>query len=221
MNDDQLNDCDSEDIDDILKQVEKSFSIRFGEYELQHIATFGELCDIIVSKIRLRNSHDCTSQQAFYKLRQALLAVVPDHVIAPGTELAVLLPYGKRKKKWRLVERQLGFKLAVVGISPTIGTVLFFAFLTSLAAFCISAEVAGIGLSVSTLAAVIASETSNTLQVATVRECVEMTTRQNYLQSRRNSETFNRNEIARLVKELFIKGLSIPAASLKPEAPFN
>ena len=62
----KLRDIDSEDIEDLLLRVEKSFGIKFAEKELFHVSTFGELCDHITNKMELENSEDCTSQQAFY-----------------------------------------------------------------------------------------------------------------------------------------------------------
>ena len=52
MTDYELKDIDSEDISDLLVKVEKSFNIKFGDKELMHISTFGELCDQIINKIQ-------------------------------------------------------------------------------------------------------------------------------------------------------------------------
>jgi len=72
MEDLKLKDIDSEDISDLLKEIQKSFNIKFEENELAYITNFGELCDHIINKLQLENSEDCTSQQAFYKLRNAI-----------------------------------------------------------------------------------------------------------------------------------------------------
>jgi hypothetical protein len=61
-----------EDIEDVLRLVEKSYNLKFESNELAHIRTFGELSDHIVSKINLDYRDDCTDQQAFYKLRNAI-----------------------------------------------------------------------------------------------------------------------------------------------------
>ena len=68
----KISEVDIEEIEDLLLKVETSFDIRFADNELKGITTFGELCDIIENKIQLENSNDCTTQQAFYKLRDAL-----------------------------------------------------------------------------------------------------------------------------------------------------
>ena len=220
MQEDQLNNTDSEDLDDLLRQIELSFDIQFGRTELQHLKTFGELCDIIENKIQLTHVQNCTSQQAFYKLRSAMEASVAASAIAPYSQMAILLPIRERKIIWRSVEKQLGFKLNIIGVSTPVAIIVFFAFLTSFAAFFFSTKVAVIGLLISALAAIIATKTGNTLQVATIRDCVEKMTRENYLKSRRNSGTFNREEITKQVQKIFLDGLALPASALNREATF-
>src|SRR5215470_10735125 len=48
----ELKNVDSGDIEDVLKKVEKSFDFQFGETELKNVKTFGELCDIITTKVQ-------------------------------------------------------------------------------------------------------------------------------------------------------------------------
>ena len=59
MTDYELKNIDPDDISDLLVKVEKSFDIKFGDTELMHISTFGELCDHIANKIQLDNSNAC------------------------------------------------------------------------------------------------------------------------------------------------------------------
>jgi len=46
----ELKDIDSEDLEDMLLTIEKSFNIRFGTAEIA-VETFGELCDCILNKL--------------------------------------------------------------------------------------------------------------------------------------------------------------------------
>ncbi|HQW00235.1 MAG TPA: hypothetical protein PLZ91_07910, partial [Bacteroidia bacterium] len=68
----ELKNIDSEDLEELLKKVEASFDIKFGAAELANISTFGQLCNHISNKIHLVDCDDCTSQQAFYKLRDSI-----------------------------------------------------------------------------------------------------------------------------------------------------
>ena len=220
MQEEQLKNIESDDLDDLLCRIETSFGIKFGQDELLHVTTFGELCDIITSKMQLTDRRDCTSQQAFYKFKQAIGASIPECSIMPDSSLSVLLPPAKRKQIWRSVEYQLGFKLKIIGASSTVTSILLISFFASLAAFIFSAKVAGIGLLISTVASMIAGKVGNTLHVQTVRECVERMTRENYLKSRREPSTFNRAEIASQVQAIFMDGLALPTSALHREATF-
>jgi hypothetical protein len=220
MQDEQLKNIDSEDLDDALSQIETSFSIKFGTYELQHVMTFGELCNVVESKIGLVSVSDCTSQQAFYKLRAALAISAGTFTITPDSSLELLLPSHERKAIWRSVEQQIGFKVDVIGVSPVVAVTLFFAFLVSLAAFFISAKAAGICFLVSCFATSIANKIGNTLHAKTVRECVEKMTREQYVKSRRNPGTFNRREVFSRVQAIFVNGLGLPDSALHREATF-
>jgi hypothetical protein len=76
MIDFELKNIDPDDISDLLIKVENSFNITFSDTELTHISMFGELCDHIANKIQLDHTDDCTSQQAFYKLRDAISLIL-------------------------------------------------------------------------------------------------------------------------------------------------
>src|SRR5258705_4437974 len=73
-----------DDIADLIKSVEQSFDLKFTTLELTGITTFGEFCDLIIKKIDLPHQEDCTTQQSFYKLRNAT------NIIKPNSEEAIL-----------------------------------------------------------------------------------------------------------------------------------
>lgn len=221
MPDFQLLEVEGDDIDDILATIESSFNLKFGTYELQHVTTFGELCDIIISKITLEEAADCTSQQAFYKLRKALRFVAPTATVLPVTELKALLPWRRRRQLWRLVEKQLGFTHNMVGMSASAAAVVGIAFLASLVAFFISGAVGAAGL-ISTIAgAIILEKTGRSLRANTVRECVEQMIREQYLKSRSNPNTFNRTEIVKQIQALFVDRLALEPSVLTRDARFS
>jgi len=106
----ELKNIDSEDIEDLLVKVETSFDIKFVGDELVHITTFGQLCDHIANKIQLDNSDDCTSQQAFYKLRDAISSTlqIDNKTISTDFPLADLLPRQSRRSRTKKLERHIG-----------------------------------------------------------------------------------------------------------------
>ena len=105
--------ADSEDIEDALKIIEESYNIKFVGGELKGIKTFGELCDHIISKIQLTDTGDCTTQQAFYKLRDAITnsIQIEKGQVKTDTMLSIIFPREKRKINISKLESLLGFKL--------------------------------------------------------------------------------------------------------------
>ncbi len=95
----ELKNIDPDDVNDLLLKIEASFNIKFQQNELTHAQTFGEICDLIKGKLQLDHTNDCTTQQAFYKLRSAFISVtqVENIKISPETSLAVLLPRKVRR----------------------------------------------------------------------------------------------------------------------------
>src|SRR5690606_1879544 len=101
---------------DVLVKVEKSFGFKFGDTELKDTKTFGELCDIITNKVQGDNSNDCTTQQAFYNLRNAIadILLIDKTGITPDTDLQKLFPKNIRRQSFKNINRHLGFKTNVL-----------------------------------------------------------------------------------------------------------
>ncbi len=109
-------DSDIEDLEDILLKIEKSFDIKFETNELSHVKTFGELCDHVISKLKLKQADDCTSQHAFYKLREAISITkqLDKSNIQTNTLLTAIFPRHQRRKQIAEIENKLGFKIEVL-----------------------------------------------------------------------------------------------------------
>ena len=216
----ELKNTDPEDIEDLLVKVEKSFGIEFSENELVNVQTFGELCDHIKNKIQLDQQDDCTSQQAFYKLRNVLNCTlkVDKNEIILDTQLAVLLPRQIRKTKIKQIEQSLGFKLSLLRPPHFVTNFLLLLLLGSIICLFFSWQVGlgGIGLSISGLW--LAFKIGNELDLETVGQVAEKMTRENYLKSRRNPKTFNEKEIERVLIDWFSSDLVIDKSKLTREA---
>jgi len=96
----QLRNIDPDDVADVLMKVQKTFDFKFGDTELRDVKTFGELCDIITAKVQGDDVEDCTTQQGFYKLRNAIAAtlLIDKHLITPATALQQLFPRHHRRQ---------------------------------------------------------------------------------------------------------------------------
>lgn len=101
MNDIELRDIDAEDIEVLLLKVEDSFDIKFAESELEYVRTFGEMCDYIRKKIQLDHVDNCTTQQAFYKLRKVISKALSIDKIKPDTLITEILSRKTKKKESR------------------------------------------------------------------------------------------------------------------------
>ena len=220
MNKFELKNTDPEDIEDLLIKVEKSFGIEFSDNELVNVRTFGELCDHITNKIQLDKKDDCTSQQAFYKLRNILTSIlkIDKGEIIPNTQFADLLPRQIRKTRIKQIEQSLGFKLSLLRPPNFVTNFLLLLLLGSIISlfFTWQLGLGGLGLSIGGLW--LAFKVGNELDLKTVGQVAEKMTRENYLKSRRNPKTFNEKEIERVLIDCFSNDLLIDKSKLTREA---
>ncbi len=216
----KLSDFDSEDLEDVLKIVEDSFGIMFTERELEHVQTFGELCDHIVNKIAVEEAGDCTSQQAFYKLRKVLAEVLEFEKkdIYPETSLSELLPREYRIPAVKEAERKFGFSLGLLHPPKPLVWLLFLSVLGSLIYCFFDWRIGGLWLLLNFICFRIADKMGKELRFKTMRELSEYISRKNYLHSRRNSNSYNKKEIEPMLVDLFSDELGIDKTELGREA---
>jgi len=222
MTDYELKNIDPDDISDLLVKVEKSFDIKFGDTELMHISTFGELCDHIANKIQLDNSDDCTSQQAFYKLRDTISSTlqIDNKSISTNFSLADLLPRQSRRSKINALEKQLGFKLNILRPPQWVTGTLVIILLASLVGLFFYWQIGLSGLVFSIAGFWFANKIGNELDLQTVGQVAEKMTRENYLKSRRNPKTFSKKEIEKVLTDWFSNDLDLDKSKLTREAKF-
>jgi len=218
----ELCNIDPEDISDVLVKVEKSFGFKFGDTELKDTKTFGELCDIIISKVQGDNSNDCTTQQAFYKLRNAIAdtLLIDKNGITPDTDLQKLFPKIIRRQSLKAIDEHLGFKTKILRPKHSITGTLAIIFIVSLIGLFVSWQAGLIGLTASIIAMTIATKLGNEIDLLTVGQFADKLSREHYLKSRRISTTVNRKEIEQKIKDLFIADLGLEEHQLTRQASF-
>jgi acyl carrier protein len=222
MTDYELKNIDPDDISDLLVKVETSFDIKFGDNELMHISSFGELCDHIVNKIQLDNSDDCTSQQAFYKLRDTISSTlqIDNKTISTNYSLADVLPRQSRRSRTKKLEMQLGFKLNILRPPHWVTGTLALILLASFVGLFFNWQIGLSGLVFSIAGFWFANKIGNELDLQTVGQVAEKMKRENYLKSRRNPKTFNKNEIEKVLTDWFSNDLDLDKSKLTREAKF-
>ena len=210
MTDYELKNIDSEDLEDIIK-VEASFGIKFIDDELVHITTFGQLCNHIANKIQLDNAADCTSQQAFYKLRDAIssLLQVDNKTISTDTSLIDIFPRSCRRSRSMKIEKHLGFKLNILRPPFWVTGTLFIIILLSLVGMIITWKIGLLVFVFSIFGLWFAYRIGNELDLQTVGQVAEKMTRENYIKSRRNPKTFNKKEIENVLIDWFSNDLDL------------
>ncbi len=219
----ELRNIDSEDISDVLVKLEKSFNFKFGKNELENVSNFGELCNIITNKINGDDLKDCTSQQAFYKLRNAIARgqCIDKKDITPDTDLKILFPRNKRRKKIAVIERNLGFKIKILRPKHWLTNSFILIFLISLPMLFFYWQAGLAGLFFSIIGLKLAQKFGNEFDLKNIGEVAEKISRENYLKARRNPETINKNEIKKKIKELFRNDLILQESVLKDDAVFG
>lgn len=220
MKDFELKNTHPEDIEDLLVKIEKSFDIVFADNELAYVQTFGEMCDHIKGKIQLENKDDCTTQQAFYKLRTAIstsLQINTDELTV-NTLLKDLLPRSSRRERTKKIEHELGLKLSLLRPPRFVTGFLTLLLLASFIVVFFNWQIglAGLGLSIAGLW--FSKKTANEIELNTLGELTEKLTKESYLMSRRNPKTYNENEIERILFDWFSKDLGIGKAKLTRDA---
>ena len=218
----KLKNIDSEDLGDLLKKVETSFDIKFGVAELANISTFGQLCNHISNKIQLEHFNDCTSQQAFYKLRDSISSTlqIDNKSISTDLSLVAILPRQGRRSQIKKWETQLGFKLNILRPPHWVTITLAIIFLTSLLTLYVNWRIGLLGVVLSISGLRLAFKTGNELDLQTVGQVAEKMMRENYVRSRRNPKTFNKNEIEKVMADLFRNDLFIDMNDLTKDPKY-
>ncbi len=217
----ELKNIDKEDIEDFLLKIEISFNIEFVSDEINNISTFGEFCDLITNKINLENSDDCTSQQAFYKLREAISKTSKiSNRISTQLPLSDLFPRKNRRLEITKMEQHLGFKINILQPPQwVIFTLAIFLFL-SVIIFFLNWKIGILGLGISIAGFWSVNKFGNETELKTVGEIAEKMKREHYLKSRRNPQTYNRNEIDKVLTEWFSYEFEIDKNKLTRDTKF-
>ncbi|MDR6942441.1 hypothetical protein [Mucilaginibacter pocheonensis] len=217
-----LNNVDPEDMGDVLIKIERSFNIRLDDTSCKDVKNFGKLCDIVVEKVKQTNNDSCTTQHAFYKIRNAINSTVspPKELIKPQTKLSDIFPRDTRLQVIAEIEKEMGFKINL--LQPKQGVVGVFVFIlaTSVAGFFFQPAMAFVGLITAVTGLMLAGKFGKELKVKTLGDLAEKVAREHYFKCKRDAATVNRNEISQKIKELFTSDLYLEPSVLTRDAKF-
>ena len=220
LDDYKLDNIDPEDFGDTLLKLEKSFGAKFADNSFKDAKTFGDICNIIESQIDFTDKDDCTTQQAFYKVRKAigLTQTFDERNVEPQTKLEIIFPRSNRRQNVKSFQKALGFSVDILSMKTWLGWTIAIGFTLSLIAFFFSWQYAVSGLTFFTLFTWTISKFSKELDISTVGELTEKISRENYSLARRQIGTVNRNEIVKTIQDVFIADHLIEREHLTKEA---
>ena len=218
-----FNNINPEEISDVLLKIERSFNIKFTTADLKDVKTFGALCDLVVEKVKhLKADSGCTTQQAFYKLRNAINAKSPiDRAeLKPQTKLCELFPRDNRIEVVADMETEMGFHMNLLRPKPWIVWTFVLMLLASITVSFIFDTAGYIGMVISITGLILAGKFGKELKVKTLGDLAEKIAREHHVACRRNASTINRAEVAEKVKEMFANDLHLERSVLTKEARF-
>jgi hypothetical protein len=218
-----LHEYEYEDIFDVVFKLEKSFGLKFNKYDFYYVQQFGDLCDVFHKHLPKDYRQDCTSQQAFYRVRKAMavLGHANELAIWPNTQLAELFPSGQRRQQVRAFEWALGVKLDVLAYPGWLLLFFMIGFLVSFITVFFYWPMALAGMVFFVLTSKLAKRMANTFKLTTVRDLVNELTMQHYQTMRRRKGSINPQEATKLIVDAFISQLHIDKENLTPAHRFS
>lgn len=218
----KLSDINTKEVDDILFKIENSFEFKFDKTELNEVKTFKEFCNIVENKIQLIDTNDCTSQQAFDKLCDAISASlnINKSAISKDTKLSGLFPRQLRRQAVKKLENNIGMHLKIIRPNFYVTYFLLAILIASVVLIFVYWKIGLACLGISILGLRISSFLANNFDLQTVGQVAHKMARENYLKSRKNPRTFNKKEIKQKIIELFSADLGISPNSLADDSIF-
>lgn len=203
-----------------MVKIEKSFGLTLKTDSFKNARTFGDICDIISSMIELEHADDCTTQQAFYKIRESIAKIqfLGKNTITPNSDLEGLIPRKRRQHTILKIRKESGLSLKILEPKGWISVTLFFGLLASIVALFFNSRYGLLGLGAIIFGFQLASRFGKEFSVKTVGDAATMAARENYIKSRRNLKTVNRQEIVNKIEEVFIHDLDLDPSVLTREA---
>jgi hypothetical protein len=196
------------------------YNFKFVDNELENVKTFEEFCDLIIEKINLKNVESCTSQQAFYKLRNSLVVttLIEKENLKKETELKKIFPRKNRKVLIEKVENELKVKFDIIKAPDFITNSLLIIGIASFVSLFFVWKIALIGISISIFGFYLCKWFGNELKVKTVKELIEKITSENYLALRSEKNTIKKNLLMRHFNKTLLPTAK-PLFPLKHEHP--
>ena len=216
MKNNKLDTYELENIEDCIPSIEEMYKFKFQNGETENIKNFDEFCDLIITKIDFENIESCTTQQAFYKLRNSIIEekITIKEKIKLETKLDQIFPKKNRIKLVKKVENNIGFKLNVLQPPKFITYTLVLIFIISFVSLFINLKIGVLGIVISVLGFYLSNLFGKELEIETLKELVEKITSENYLKVRTQKNTVNKSELKKILIDWFVENSGIEKEKL-------
>lgn len=218
---------------ELVMSVEDAFQINISDEEASKTRTVGELYDLVLSKIKIKGTHDeessrrCLTSAAFYRVRRAMVQVlhIDRRKITPKTELLDLLPRPQRRDNWGRIKQSINLKMPK--LQPNWGVILIkFVILMAVGIALGLLQYVGIwGLTiVSLISALVMTKfmpaLHTSLPASTVGALAEQIYLANLKQLAEENGGLNEREVWGALRQIIIRQLGVKPEEVTPEARF-
>jgi len=209
-----LRNCDHDDIDEIMLTLARSFNVPVND--MVNVVTMGDLTTLLQQYGNNRQADGCTTQQAFYKVRNALRAQAGNAatIVTPKTPLHVFIAGNNLHKKVEAFKQQLNIDITLLHIKSIPANIISLLGLAAFACCFFSFKFAAILLLACMVFYIISKFFFVELSIKTAGELAQKITEEYYLQARRHTGTINRREIFHLVQNIFSNRLLLDKSVL-------
>lgn len=212
----EIKGIESEEFEDVLNQFLILYKIELKNEELIVIKSFKELVNLVLENVTYHESLDCSSQQAFYKLKRSIyLNSDYSKEILLTSELNEILPKKNRRKVIKRIEHDLGFKLNVLQPKEWILKTLFVFILLSFVMLFIKFSVGFPMLLSLILLLKFVYKYSKEFKGDIFRDLVEQVASENYFNVRKDKETINKKEFEKVIYKWFSQNTQVSIFDLK------
>ncbi len=218
-----LSNIDPEEVEDAIKTAENSFGIKLIQKDLDGVSHFGEFCDVVIEKAGLPHAEGCTTQQAFYKLREAIVKTrhIAKTQLHPSSKLEDIFPKKTRSNDIKVVERYINLNLHLLKPALWVINSLFIGFGVACVMMFANWKAGLLAFGADFLCLTMVNYFATEFAATTLGQVAERMALKQYRASRRNPGTINKKEAADTIKKIFSQRLLLPESALQKEASFN
>ncbi|WP_293306531.1 hypothetical protein [Pedobacter sp. UBA5917] len=193
----KLEDIELEDIEYTIAKIKTSFKITLPPVAFVEVKTFGDICEVFQKNIKYQHEESCTVQQAFYKIRNAIVISqkIDRKNISPSTRLDEIFSRIGRRKKIKKFQKELAIPVNFLTMKTWLLLSIIAGFLISLVAFFFNWKFALTGVLSCLIFNWIATKLQQEIELISIGNLAEKVAREHYLQARRNQDTINKKEI--------------------------